>query len=132
MPSVQRPLTVRVEREGRVVSSRQLSSPTEVVRAVRELLGQRDVTLSVEPDGLGERVLVAVDGARCFLGLERSDGIFQFCPADPAAESHQFQVGGQPTDIEARYVVDHGAAPGVIEEWLARGEASSAGFWERQ
>jgi hypothetical protein len=53
----------------------------------------RDVTVSVEPEGLDERVLLAVRGTRVFLGLERQDGLFQFCPADPAATPQQFVVG---------------------------------------
>ena len=41
-------------------------------------------------------------------------------------------MGGQLTDIDAKYVVDLSTAADIIDEWLALGEVSSAGSWERQ
>lgn len=132
MPPLPRPSSVTVERDGHLVSAQRRVLPADVVTAVRELQGGRDITVSVEPEGLEERLVLAVEGSRGFLGLERPDGRFQFCPADPAAASHQFLIGGQPTNIEAKYVVELSTAADVVDEWLALGEASSAGSWERQ
>jgi len=54
------------------------------------------------------------------------------CPAEPDVGSHRFLVGGQPTDIEAKYVVELSTAADAIDQWLAFAEESSAGSWERQ
>jgi hypothetical protein len=87
--------------------------------------------MTVKPEGLGERLLLAVEGTQGFLGLERPDGLLQFCPSDPAPGPKRFQVGGQTTDIEAKYLVDLSTAAAIIDEWLTLGEMSSAGSWER-
>lgn len=132
MPPIPRPSSVSVERGGELVSRRRGVQPADVVTAVRELQGGRDITVSIEPDGIEERLIVALDRTCGFLGLERPDGIFQFCPAVSATNSREFLIGGQPTEIEARYVVDVVAVSDVIAEWLSFGETSSLGSWQRQ
>jgi len=109
-------------------------SSDAVVEAVEQLAGSRDVTMTVYMDGSDERLMVAVDGSRAFLGLERTDGLFQFALDEVAGRqlsTMRFTVGGQDTDIETRLLVDLPTAAVVAREWLEAGESSSRGSWER-
>ena len=107
-------------------------SPTEIGSAIRALKGEVDVTATVS-GGIGiERVFAAVTGAKAFLGMQRGDVVAQFMPTGSVKEGTQrFLIGGQVTDIEARYVVDVETAALVVERW-ARGDEQPAGSWERR
>lgn len=106
--------------------------PEIVAQVVRELTGRRDVTVSIVPEGVEERLLVAVDGQLAFLGLERPDGLLQFAIHEQGPTPRPFTIGGQESDIESSYLLDLETAASVVEQWLAHGEQSSIGHWERQ
>ena len=100
--------TVVLERCGETSSPRSGLSPEEVAEAVRGLGGGHDVTLIISPEGIDERLMVAVDGSRAFLGLERPDGLLQFAVSDdyPQGEAQPFTIGSQESEIESRYLPD--------------------------
>jgi hypothetical protein len=127
-------VTVVVEHGGETSSPRSGLSPEAAAQAVRDLDGSRDVTVTISPEGLDERLLVGVDGSRAFIGLERPDGLFQFVTRnhDQQGARRPFMIGGQESEIESRYLPELRTAAIVIEEWLEGGEASTQGHWERQ
>jgi hypothetical protein len=102
---------------------------------IRGLAGEPDATVTVSkadaPDG---QVMLAVTGTRFFLGLfSLHDEVYQYIAH--GNERHQgkllFTIGGLPTHIESRYVVDVKTADAVIREWLTAGrESSSFGEWK--
>lgn len=109
------------------------SSSDEVVDTLRRLEGVRDVTMTISPEGSGERLMAAVDGRSVLLGLERPDGLFQFAlPHRQEGVTRPFTVGGQESDIEAKYLVDVPTASAVIREWLDGDITSSHGSWISQ
>jgi hypothetical protein len=123
---------VTSEHDGHRKSRKELATPTDVAAVLLAWEGESDVTLTVEPEGLDEHLLIAVDGSVAFLGLERSGDLLQFRPTDSKDGTHPFVIGGQPTDIEAKYVVDIATASEVVGEYLATGDVSAAGWWETQ
>lgn len=125
-------MTLTIERAGQAGAPRGGLSADEIAKAVEEVSGERDTTVFIQPNGLDERVLVAVDKTRAFIGLERPDGLFQFARRDAGSTTTPFTIGGQEADIEDRYVVDLATAASVVREWLVAGEESSRGTWERQ
>lgn len=126
--------TVVLERCGETSSPRSGLSPEEVAEAVRGLGGSHDVTVIISPEGIDERLMVAVDGSRAFLGLERPDGLLQFAVGDdgPRGEAHPFTIGSQESEIESRYLPELAVAVVVVKEWLEGGERTAHGHWERQ
>jgi len=104
----------------------------EVEAAIAGLERERDVTLVIELDGADERLMIAVDGSVAFLGLERADGLFQFAIQSKPSGRRELLIGGQPTSLDARYLVDLKIASLIAREWVERGEDSSYGSWERQ
>lgn len=129
-----RTATVVVERLDEASRPESGISPEAVGHALRALEGSRDVTMIISPEGIDERLMAAIDGSHVFLALERSDGLFQFLPDrhDKPQGTVPFEIGGQPTDIEAKYVLDLPSAAIVVAEWLEGGEWSSQGTWERR
>jgi hypothetical protein len=124
---------IELERVGEMPVARNELSPDTVAEAILDLEGARGVTMTITPDGAGEHLMVAVDGSRAFLGLERSDGLLQFVVHGDNLEGvRAFSIGGQESEIEDRYLPEVGTAAVVVEEWLQVGEASSQGHWERQ
>jgi hypothetical protein len=124
---------IELERVGEMSVARNELSPDAVAEAILDLGGARGVTMTITPDGSGEHLMVAVDGSRAFLGLERSDGLLQFVVHDDSQKGvHAFSIGGQESEIENRYLPEVRTAAVVVEEWLQAGEASSQGHWERQ
>jgi hypothetical protein len=109
-------------------------SPEAVGHALRDLEGSRDVTMIISAEGIDGRLMAAVDGSQAFLGLERPDGLFQFAPRlhDKSEATVVFEIGGQQTDIVAKYVLDLPTAAIVVAEWLDVGESSTQGTWERR
>jgi hypothetical protein len=124
--------TLTIERAGQSEATRTGLTADEVATIVEQTSGEQDVTVLVQPKGLDERVLVAVDRTRAFLGLERPDGPRQFALHDGGSSTTPFVIGGQVSDIENRYLMDLPTAASVVREWLVAGEASARGTWERQ
>lgn len=128
------PVTIEIKRG----SSRTVSSGLSFDEAgsiIRGLVGERDATVTVSKAGSpDERIMLAITDARFFLGLFRPhDEVYQYV-AD-GNERHQgkllFMIGGLPTNIESRYVVDGETADTIVREWLAAShETSSFGKWE--
>jgi hypothetical protein len=130
--TINRPVTMKVEREDSSPSIRSGLSAEEVANAVRNL-GMEDATVTIFREGTDENLMVAVSGQSAFLGLERLDGLFQHVSyGNYGRERRRLKIGNQETDIESRYVLDLATAAKVIREWLDKGEKSSFGFWERQ
>jgi hypothetical protein len=124
--------TATIEREGQSGPPTVGLSAVEVARLVREMRWSRDTTISIQPEGREERLMVAVDLTQAFLGLERPDGLFQFARRDAESGSSSLLIGGQETEIDVRYVFDPDSAASVVEEWLRTGDPSPMGMWERQ
>lgn len=129
-----RTATVEVERLGDASRPESGLSPEAVGHALRALDGSRNATMIISPEGIDERLMATIDGSHVFLGLERSDGLFQFVLRrhDTPEATVPFKIGGQATDIEGKYVLDVPTAAVVVAEWLYEGEPSSYGTWERQ
>jgi hypothetical protein len=125
-------IDVRVERTGRLPVVQNWQSVDSVVGAVIALDGEHDVTVVITPGGSDARLLVAIDGSKAFLGIERPDGIFQFAHSNPTGMTLPFTIGGQASDIDTRYLLDLKTAATVVGEGLTVGEQSSVGLWERQ
>ncbi len=125
---------IELERVGQISVARNGISPDAVAKAIQSLEGVRNATMTITPEGVsGEHLMVAIDGSRAFLGLERTDGLLQFVVHDHnTEEAHAFSIGGQESQIEGRYLPEVSIAAVVVEEWLQTGEASSRGHWERQ
>lgn len=125
--------SVVLERYGEASPPRTGLAPEEVVRELVGLDGSRDVTVSIRPDGVDEQIMVAVDGSRAFLGWQRPDGLLQFATRghDEGTQARKFMIGGQETDLEARYLLDIATAAIVIDAWLTGREPSVKGQWER-
>jgi hypothetical protein len=130
--SEQARLTVVIERAGEVQTSHDGVPGAEVARIIEKMTGPADATVMLGLDGRDERLLVAVDNGLAFIGLERTDGVFQFARPDAEPGTTPLTIGAQEADIETRYVVDLETAGAVIQEWVDRGEDSSLGVWERQ
>lgn len=126
--------TVVLECQGERDAPRSGLSPEEVARELLGLAGSRDVTVTVSPEGVDEKVMVAIDGSHAFLGLERPDGLLQFAVRNPDhyRKTSPFTIEGQKSEIETRYITDLTTAAAVVEEWLEGGESSTQGYWERQ
>ena len=88
-------MTLAIERSGQSGAPRGGLSADEVARIVKEMSGERDATIFVQPNGLDERLLVAVDKTRAFIGRERPDGLFQFARRDAGSTTTSFTIGGQ-------------------------------------
>ncbi|MFN2525440.1 MAG: hypothetical protein ABR505_04150 [Actinomycetota bacterium] len=130
--SDQQLVTVIIERAGQEEDRREGLPVGEVERLIMSMEGERDATVSVQLTELEERAFVAVDAGHAFIGLERSDGVFQFARRNAGLTRTPFTIGGQETDIEVRYLVNIDTAAAIVREWLRNGEESSIGSWERQ
>lgn len=125
------PVRVELSRAGLIAS--EILPAVAVARTVRDLEGERDVTVTISPVGGSAHLLIAVDGSAAFLGLERADGVFQFATrgAGPAETTEMVMIGGQQTDVESHYLLGVQEATTAIQDWLDD-EESSVGFWERR
>jgi hypothetical protein len=125
---------IEVERGGQRASVRKGVSRGEVAGLVRTFKGEPDVTLIISREGDDRRLLVAVSGAKAFVGLDDGpDGTFQFVARDKHVDGTQrLIIAGQGTDIESRSVLCVETAASVAHEWLQGGRQSSLGAWERQ
>lgn len=131
---IERRAAILTERPGEAPRLQADLSPDAVAEALEHLASVHDVTMTISPDWSDERLLVAIDGSHAVLGLECSDGLFQFVGAEPRppGETLPFTIGRQQADIESRYVLDVRAAANVVREWLDGEESSSHGIWERR
>jgi hypothetical protein len=84
--------------------------------------------------GFGKVLRVAIDEAKVFLGLDSPDGAYQFVPtpSNPPHGTRPFSIGGQPVDMEERYIAHIEEATEVVKRWLGSGDISSIGIWEKQ
>lgn len=89
--------------------------------------------MTIELNDTDERLMIAVDGPLAFLGLERSDGLFQFATEVEGAAERELVISGQRTRLDHRHLVDVSTtAAAVAREWFERGEQSSYRWWVRQ
>lgn len=123
--------TVTVERAGVQTRSTTLTA-VGVSAAVARLESELDVTITIELNDTDERLMIAVDGSLAFLGLERTDGLFQFATEVEGAAERELVIGGEPTCLDHRHLVDVSTAAAVAREWFKQGEQWSYGWWERQ
>jgi hypothetical protein len=105
----------------------------DVAAAVAGFESRPDVTITIEMNDADERLLIAVDGFVAFVGLDREDGMFQFATQrqDAGIGTRELVIGGQPTDIDVRYLMDVSTAAAVAREWFDQVELSLHGWWER-
>jgi hypothetical protein len=114
---------IELQRMGEMSAGRNELSPDAAAEAILGLDGAEGVTMTVTPEGAGEHLMVAVDGSRAFLGLERSDGLLQFAVHGDSLDGvHAFSIGGQGAEIEERYLPEIRTAVAVVEEWLQLGK----------
>lgn len=123
-------ITIVLERQGQASPTRPGLSPEEVIQQLLALNGSRDVSISIRPEGVDEKIIVAVDGTRAFLGLDRPGGLLQFAMRgnDAVSKGRPFIVGGQEAVLGPRYLTDISTAAIVVEEWLKGAESSSKGI----
>jgi hypothetical protein len=90
--------------------------------------------MTISPEWVDERMMVAIDGSRAFLGLERQDQLMQFVVRNHHQQgaTRPFTIGGQESEIETRYLSELRAAAVAVEEWLEGCESSTQGHWEQQ
>lgn len=121
--------TVVLERQGETSVPRTGLSVDTVAGVLLDLDGRRGVTLTISLEGVDERLMVAIDGTLAFLGLERPDGLLQFVDGSryERDEARPFMIGGQESEIEARYLPDLRTAALVVGDWLEGGEATVRG-----
>lgn len=122
---------IKIDRWGHPPVLNTARTGAEVGFVLRGLEGEPDTTVTISRDGMDELLLVAVSGARAFLGLDGPEGVFQFAHRDNGRRGRQqLIIGGQESDIESRYVLCLEEAARVAEEWLKKGRESSFGVWE--
>jgi len=125
---------IEVERGGTRASVRKGVSAYEVAGVVRAFKGEPDVTLIISREDTDERLLIAVSGAKPFVGLDNGlDAVFQFVARGKhVGGTQRLVIGGQGTDIDSVYVLCVDEAASVADEWLKGGSQSSLGVWERK
>jgi hypothetical protein len=128
-----RPVTVIIEHSDHSLTVRADLSAEDAADVVRNLEGEADITVTISPEGLDEKLMVGIDYAWAFLGLERLGGLLQYVAnVNECLGTQPFTIGGQEVDMESRYVSPVAVAADVIKEWLSKGENSSFGYWERK
>jgi hypothetical protein len=125
---------IELERHGDVVTSESRLSVEDVADMIRRTGGDQDTAISLSMAGLGEVLRIAIDDAKAFVGLETPDGVLQFVPtrSKPLHGTCRFSIGGQPVEMEERYIADIEEATEVAKKWVTRGDVSSLGSWEKR
>jgi hypothetical protein len=77
-------------------------------------------------------LLLALDTGSAFVGLETPDGVYQYVAGEAADGERQFVIGGQPTSINARYLLPVSAAVEALTPWLAGAAPLASPQWEPQ
>jgi hypothetical protein len=107
----------------------------EASSIIRGLVGEPDATVTVSEAGNSDQqIMIAVTGVKFFLGLfGPRDEVYQYVAHGNERNQGKllFTIGGVPTSIESRYVVDVQTADAVVREWLTAGhQSSSFGEWK--
>jgi hypothetical protein len=89
------PVTISVSHGGREQPLPEVADPVrEVSGLLRAYAHASDVTVSIRLPSNHGLLLVALEAGSAFVGLEKSDGVYQYV-ADEAAEGRrQFMIGG--------------------------------------
>ena len=127
------PVTISVSHGGREQPLPEVADP---VREVSGLLcayaHASDVTVSIRLPSNHGLLLVALEAGSAFVGLEKSDGVYQYVADEAAEGKRQFMIGGQPTFIDTRYVLPVAAAIDVLTACLTGTGPRAVAAWERQ
>lgn len=113
-----------------------LPEVTDPVRDVGALLrpyaSASDVTVSITLPADHGTLLVALEAGSAFLGLQMSDGIYQYVADDAREGKSLFVIGGARTWIDTRYVLPVAEAIQVLTPWLAGSPPLATLEWERR
>lgn len=109
----------------------EISDPTasEVSAAVSALDGRREMELIAVSGGW---LSLAGNGTQFFAAFTPSADSDSVCQVrgDGSAHAAQFMVGGQPSEISARYVLDEATAQRVAAHFLRTGERLPSVDWD--
>lgn len=128
------PMVVRIERAGAPPDVHEFVDPDgeRSAKVVRDQRGSTSVTLSLAGGGKVGKMLIAVSDDRAFVGLDSPDGIFQY-GREPSVTvgPESITIGGQATEIEARFIWSLEDAAAIVRSWIVDEDAPSGG-WEQQ
>src|SRR5262245_18206502 len=98
------PVTISVSHGGREQPLPEVADPVrEFSGLLRSYAHASDVTVSIRLQSNQGLLLVALEAGIAFVGLEQSDGVYQYVADEVAEGKRQFVIGGQPTSIDTRY-----------------------------
>ena len=127
------PVTISVSHGGREQPLPDVADPVrEVSGLLRAYADASDVTVSIRLPSNQGLLLVALEAGSAFVGLERSDGVYQYVADEAAEGKRQFVIGGQPASIDRRYVLPVPAAIDVLTACLTGTGPPAVAAWERQ
>jgi hypothetical protein len=106
------------------------SGADQVVQLIQELGSVADVLIEVEHSGRGA-LLIGLDGSRATIGLDSLEGVYQYSRRNAPPGHAKLVIGGQPTDVDLRYVLDTATAGEVARAWFAGDALPALGEWER-
>lgn len=126
-------VTLQVNHGGRPSPERTGLSAEDVATILGRLTDEDDTTVTISMEGTEETIHIAVSSGHAFVGLTSPDGVFQYVPHRCRSQgTYRFIIGGQPTDIEARYVTDLGSAAEAVGTWVRGIAFQSSDPWERR
>jgi len=120
---------VEIELGGFALSDRPQRLET-VGHALRRFRTVIDATISISAAGMNERMLVAIDAGRAYLGLEQGLRFFQFARPLTGVSRSTMRISGQETQIDDRNVIDLDLAATIVERWILPGMEGDLGRWE--
>jgi hypothetical protein len=107
-------------------------SDEEVIALLSAAAAAPDTNIKIRKEGREGQLMIALDQAKVFIGMQYLDGVFQFAADDSPQEGLAgMNIGGSAVDLAARYVTTLPVLVEVTRSWLA-GEDAVRGFWERQ
>jgi hypothetical protein len=104
-------IAVRLTRSDDGVELRHIdaSGADQVVQLMQELDSVADVLIEVEHSGRGT-LLTGLDRSRATIGLDSGEGVYQYSRRNAPPGHAKLVIGGQPTDVDRRYVLDTATA----------------------
>jgi hypothetical protein len=127
------PIAVQITRSDEGVEVRHVdaSGADQVVQLILELDTAADVIMELEHAGRGT-LLISLDRSRATIGLDSLEGVYQYSRRNAPPGQANLVIGGQPTDVDLRHVIDTATAAEVARAWFAGDALPPLGEWERQ
>jgi hypothetical protein len=126
-------ITISVNCGGREPTLPAVRDPTREFGQLLRMYGpSSDVIVTIELANGEGQLLVALEAGSVFVGLFTTDGTYQYVADEQAEGKRQFVIGGVPTSIDTRYVMQVTAAIDVLTPWIAGVPPLSTRGWERR